>query len=104
MSEGNITYLPARVTRPKVTIEKLRGRLGRFTLSDESVQVWPDLVLMVMAQVIVLQAGRCEHWATEYLAISEQFAVVDGVDNPPMYEWVCEKGLMRARRLEPRRA
>ncbi len=99
--ESNVVTLPLRVTRSKVTIEKLRGRLGHFAISDESLQCWPDLVLLVMGQVIVLRAERCQHGSTVYLALSEQFAQVSDAEQPPMYEWVYERGAMRAKRLEP---
>lgn len=89
-----------RVTRPRVTIEKLRGRLGHFSVSDEAIQLWPDLVLQVMGKVIVLKAGRCQHGNTVYLALSEQFAQIDAAEQPPMYEWVYEGGGMRAKRLQ----
>jgi hypothetical protein len=99
--ESNVHQLPARVTRARVTIEQLRGRLGHFSISDESVQCWPDLVLLVMGQVIVLQAGRCHHGSTVYLAISQQFAEIGDAEKAPMYEWVYDKGAMRAKRLQP---
>ena len=103
--EGKVLPFPAeRATRPRVTIEKLRGRLGHFSVSDEAIQLWPDLVLAVMGQVIVLQAGRCQHGAVVYLAISEQFAQIDAAEQPLMYEWIYEKGAMRARRLGPKHA
>lgn len=94
---------PERLTRDRVTIEKLRGRLGHFSVSDEAIQLWPDLVLQVMAQVIVLQAGRCQHGNTVYLAISEEFSRIDAAERPPLYEWIFERGKMRAKRLVPER-
>lgn len=100
----NVTPFPKQpLTRDRITIEKLRGRLGHFSVSDEAIQLWPDLVLQVMARCIVLQAGRCQHGNTVYLAISEEFAQVDGVERPPMYEWVYERGGMHAKRLVPER-
>lgn len=99
--DANVIPFPERLTRDRVTIETLRGRLGHFAISDETVQCWPDLVLLVMGQCIVLQAGRCEHGATVYLALSQQFPVTDDTQRPPMYEWVYEKGRMRAKRLHP---
>jgi hypothetical protein len=99
--ESKVVFLPQRVTRPKVTIESLRGRLGHFSVSDEALALWPDLVLLVMGQCIVLRAGRCDRGNTVYLALSEQFAQVTEAEQPPMYEWVYNKGRMCAKRLRP---
>lgn len=75
-----------------------------FYVADTALQAWPDLVLQIMGQVIVMQATRNSQFGyTLYTAISQQFAVVSEGEKAPVYEWVYENGLMRARVLDARK-
>ena len=92
MSDGaDVVMFPKMFTRPRLTIDRLAGRLGRFGITDETLENWPD---------IVLQAGRWAHGCTVYIAISEKFDRMEDTRNPvPAYEWRFEEGVMRPHRL-----
>ena len=98
----NVVRFPrSPLLRPRLSVERLRGRLGRFGISDHVIEYMPDTVLLVMSQVIVLQAARCPTHQGHiiYFGICEHFdPIVDG-DQYPAYEWRFEKGCMRPYRL-----
>lgn len=96
-----VNFPRSPLTRPRLTIERLRGRLGRFAISDQVIEHMPDTVLLVMSQVIVLQAARCPTHQGHiiYFAICEHFDPIADGDQYPAYEWRFEDGRMRPYRL-----
>ena len=56
MSDGaDVVMFPKMFTRPRLTIDRLAGRLGRFGITDETLENWPDIVLQIMAQHNILR-------------------------------------------------
>lgn len=95
----NVVPFPKLHRSQGVTIEQLRGRVGRFAITDDSIKICPDMVLMVMGRVIVLQVGRCEHGSYIYLAMSPDFDVIEHGETPPGYDWIFHDGAPRAHRI-----
>lgn len=92
MSE--VVEFPKMNVRPRLTIAQLAGRFGLFYVTDRALQAWPDLVLQIMGQIIVIHATRAEDH-TLYTAISEHFEQVSEGQKSPVYEWRYERGVMR---------
>ena len=87
------------VSRPRLTIEGLRGRIGWWYVAERSIEENPDMVLAVMAQVIVLRAERLTTPAIGYLGLSTEFDAVLDQSRYPSYEWIYRDGRMRAVRI-----
>lgn len=96
--------------RPRLTIEDLRGRIGRFALADGVIAGWPEAVMKIMGSCIVVAAGRCEqHGSTTYVALCPEFdqLPLEQAQGPyPAYEWRFDdlRGCWRPYRLGEARA
>lgn len=99
--DGKVIPFPRFNMRPPVVFGDLQNRLGRFAIGQQSILGAPDVVLLIMAQVIVLQAGECGQGHVCYVALSRHFQPIDvnAGEQPPSYEWRFEGGEMRPYRL-----
>ena len=98
---ADVVRLPVSYRGPRITIDKLQGRFGRFFISDKAIELWPDSVQAVMGECIVISAHReeIEAWI-HYLAVSEQFDVVQEGAPYPLYVWELGGAKPIAKRFE----
>lgn len=82
-----------------VTSEQLRGRMGRFAITDAVMMHFPDQVMEIMGHCIIFAAKRCDaHGVTIYVAMSMGFDQVEP-GAYPSYEWQIAGGKWRPLRL-----
>lgn len=82
-----------------VTAEQLRGRCGRFAITDAVIFTFPDQVMEIMGNCIVFAARRCDaHGVTTYIAMSMGFDPVEP-GQYPAYEWQRVEGKWKPLRL-----